>query len=229
MVVVPLLRRERLYILRLSNANHNSRVALQYLFPRGGLCGEPRNLVPLCCCTTAPAARAPVVTATLSACGDSPASCDGRASHGDGHRRLMLPGRPQGRSKAAAAHAFTQPASSRRSWRPHRGAGRLAGSGPLPPCTSCSVACQSCSSCWRVTGRSICTAATSGASSCIAGSSGTATPLSCSSSWSSAGAVARKARSTSSLGGQSRAVASARQADTLGMRSAFSIWTSGRI
>jgi len=67
----------------------------------------------------------------------------------------------------------------------------------VPPCTSCSVACQSCSCCWRVTGGSVCTAATSGASSCMTGSSGAATPSSRSSSWSSAGAVARKARRTS--------------------------------
>ncbi len=64
--------------------------------------------------------------------------------------RLMLPVRPQGRSRAggprvhAAGVLTSVMAPASRTW-------TACGRGLLPPCTSCSVSCQSCTSCWRVT------------------------------------------------------------------------------
>ncbi len=78
-------------------------------------------------------------------------------------------GNRRGEGGPEAAHAFTQPASSRRSWRPHRMPGRLACAGRCRPAPAAAWPARAAAAAGR----------------------------SRSSSWSSAGAVARKARSTS--------------------------------
>ncbi len=82
-------------------------------------------------------------------------------------------GNRRGEGGPAAAHAFTQPASSRQSWRLHRMPGRLAGAGRCRPAPAAAYPARAAE----------------------------AAGVSRSSSWSSAGAVARKARSTSRRAG----------------------------